>query len=144
MAQIISSNQPIEIDVAGGTSYKTLVCVSSASADGSTEVSTEQTDCGILTSVSDPQITVTAEAICETAPSVSQVSYKDLQTAFVNKTLVSVRIQNPVVTGSSLGAAYYHQFNARITGLSLNKSSSAAYISFSVTLASDGTIDITA
>lgn len=144
MAQISSSNQPIEIDVTGGTSFKTLVCVSSASADGSADVSTEQTDCGILTSVSDPQFTVTADAICETAPTGDQVSYNSLLTAFVNKTLVNVRVQNPVVSGSSIGAAYYHQFKARITGLSLNKSSSAAYVSFNVTLASDGAIDITA
>jgi hypothetical protein len=144
MAQITSSNQPIEVDVAGGTSYKTLVCVSSGTVDGSVEVTTEQTDCGVLTSVGDPSYTITAEALCETAPSVSQVSYEDLLTAFVNKSSVAVRIQNPVVTGSSLGAAYYHAFSARVTALSLNKSSSAAYMSFSVTFQSDGAIDITA
>jgi hypothetical protein len=144
MAQITSSNQPIEIDVLGGTSYKTLVCVQSATVDGAADVSTEQTDCGALTSVADPVYTVTADALCETSPSVSQVSYEDLLTAFVNKSTVAVRVQNPTVTGSSLGTAYYHAFNARVTALSLNKSSSAAYVSFSVTLQSDGAIDITA
>ena len=143
MAQIISSNQPIEIDVTGGTNYKTLVCVQSSTVDGSADVTTEQTDCGVLTSVADPVYTVSADALCETSPSVSQVSYKDLQTAFINKTLVSVRVQSPVVTGSSLGAAYYHQFAARITSLPLSKASSAAYIAFSITLQSDGVIDVT-
>jgi hypothetical protein len=142
MAQITSSNQPIEIDVAGGTAYKTLVCVSSGTVDGTVEVTTEQTDCGVLTSVGDPSYNITAEALCETAPTVDQVSYEDLLTAFVNKTTVAVRVQNPVVSGSSLGAAYYHAFAAKITALSLNKSSSAAYISFSVTFQSDGAIDI--
>lgn len=144
MAQITSSNQPIEIDVAGGTDYKTLVCVSSGTVDGTVDVTEEQTDCGIYTSTSDAKYTVTAEALCETAPSVSQVSYDDLLTAFVNKTTVAVRVQNPTVTGSSIGTVYYHAFDAKITALSLNKSSSAAYISFSVTLQSDGAIDITA
>jgi hypothetical protein len=143
MAQIISSNQPIEIDVAGGSSFKNLVCLQSSTVDGTADVTTEQTDCGALTSVASPVYTVSADALCETAPSVSQVSYKDLLTAFNNKTLVSVRVQNPVVTGSSLGTAYYHQFLARITSLSLSKASSAAYISFSVQLQSDGAIDIT-
>ena len=143
MAQIISSNQPIEIDVAGGSSYKSLVCLQSATVDGSADVTTEQTDCGVLTSVADPVYTVSADALCESAPSVSQVSYKDLLTAFNNKTLVSVRVQNPVVAGSSLGTAYYHHFHARITSLSLSKTSSASYIAFSITLQSDGAIDVT-
>lgn len=143
MAQILSSNQPIEIDVAGGSSYKTLVCVQSGTVDGSADVTTEETDCGSLTSVGNPAYTITAEALCETAPSVSQVSYKDLLTAFNTKAVVSVRVQNPTVIGSSLGTAYYHAFNARVTALSLNKSSSAAYISFSVTLQSDGIVDVT-
>jgi hypothetical protein len=144
MAQITSSNQPIEVDVAGGTSYKTLVCVSSGTVDGTTDVSEEQTDCGNFANVADPKYTITAEAVCETAPSVSQVSYTDLLTAFINKTTVAVRVQNPTVTGSSIGTSYYHAFAARITALSLNKASSSAYISFSVTFTSDGAIDITA
>ena len=144
MAQITSSNQPIEIDVAGGSSYKTLVCVQSGTVDGTVNVSEEDTDCGTLTSTGNVKYTITADALCETAPSVSQVSYASLLTAFNNKTTVSVRVQNPIVSGSSLGAAYYHSFSAKITALSLNKSSSAAYISFSVTLQSDGVIDITA
>lgn len=143
MAQIVSSNQPIEIDVAGGTSYKTLICVNTGTLDGTADVVTEDTDCGRFTSVGNLAYQVTADAICETAPSVSQVTYNSLLTAFANKTLVNVRIQNPVVTGSSLGTFYYHQFSARISALSLNKSSSAAYMSFSVTLQSDGAIDIT-
>jgi hypothetical protein len=144
MAQITSSNQPIEIDVLGGTAYKTLVCVSSGTVDGTVEVTNEQTDCGVLTSVGDPSYTITAEALCETAPTVDQVSYASLLTAFVNKATVSARVRNPVVAGSSIGTAYFHAFNAKITALSLNKSSSAAYISFSVTLQSDGPIDIIA
>jgi hypothetical protein len=143
MAQITSSNQPIEVDVAGGSSYKALVCVSSGSVDGSVDAQTEETDCANFVSVGSPSYTVSAEAICETAPTVSQVSYKDLLTAFNNKTTVSVRIQNPTVVGSSLGTVYYHHFHAKITSLTLSKPSSAAYISFSVTFTSDGIIDIT-
>lgn len=144
MAQIVSSNQPIEIDVAGGTNYDTLVCVQSGTVDGTADVSEEATDCGVLTSTGDAKFTVTADALCETAPTSDQVSYSSLLTAFINKTTVSVRVQNPVVAGSSVGASYYHSFSARITALSLNKASSDAYVSFRVTLQSTGTIDITA
>ena len=143
MAQITSSNQPIEIDVAGGSSYKTLVCVTSSTVDGTADVSEETTDCGVLTSTGDAKYTITADALCETAPTVSQVSYASLLTAFVNKATVSVRVQNPVVAGSSLGTAYYHQFAGKITALSLSKPSSDAYIAFSITIQSTGVIDVT-
>jgi len=142
MAQIQSSNQPIEIDVAGGSSYKTLVCVQSKTLSGSVDVTEEDTDCGLLTAVGSVKYEISADGVCETAPSVSQVSYSSLLTAFNNKTLVSVRVQNPVVSGSSLGASYYHQFSARITALELT-GESAGYIKFSITLNSDGVIDIT-
>jgi predicted secreted protein len=142
MAQVLSSNQPIEIDVAGGSSYKTLVCVQSKTVSGTVDVTEEDTDCGLLTAVGSVKYTITADAVCETAPTVSQVSYNALLTAFVNKTLVHVRVQNPVVSGSSLGAAYYHSFNARITQLDLT-GESAGYVKFSITLNSDGIVDIT-
>ncbi|MFN5251064.1 MAG: phage tail tube protein [Bacteroidota bacterium] len=142
MAQVLSSNQPIEIDVAGGSSYKTLVCVQSKTVSGSVDVTEEDTDCGLLTAVGSVKYTITADAVCETAPTVSQVSYNALLTAFVNKTLVNVRVQNPVVTGSSLGVAYYHSFYARITQLDLT-GEAAGYVKFSITLNSDGIVDIT-
>jgi predicted secreted protein len=142
MAQVLSSNQPIEIDVAGGSSFKTLVCVQSKTVSGSVDVTEEDTDCGLLTAVGSVKYTITADAVCETAPTVSQVSYNALLTAFVNKTLVHVRVQNPVVSGSSLGAAYYHSFYARITQLDLT-GESAGYVKFSITLNSDGIVDIT-
>ena len=142
MAQVLSSNQPIEIDVAGGSSFKTLVCVQSKTVSGSVDVTEEDTDCGLLTAVGSVKYTITADAVCETAPTVSQVSYNALLTAFVNKTLVHVRVQNPVVSGSSLGAAYFHSFYARITQLDLT-GESAGYVKFSITLNSDGVIDTT-
>lgn len=144
MAQIKSSDQLIEIDVDGGTAFKTLVCVSTGTLDGAAEVTSEETDCGIFTSTGSVTYTVTADAICESAPTTSQVTYQALLPKFINKSLVSVRIQNPVIGAVTAGSLYYHSFNARITALTLSKPSSAAYVSFSITLQSDGAIDITA
>jgi len=88
-------------------------------------------------------MTLDFDAICEIAPTVSQVSYEDLLAAQVNKTLVSVRVQSPVVTGSSAGAAYYHQFSGYITDMTFNQSTTE-FINFSGTIQSTGTLDITA
>lgn len=143
MGQIQGSLQNIEIDVAGGTSYKNLVCLRTSSVNTTVDATTEQTNCGVLTSVAEPQMSVDFDAICEVSPSVSQVSYEDLLSAMVNKTLVTVRVQNPVVSGASTGAAYYHQFSGYITDLTLNQSTTE-FINFSGTVQSTGTLDITA
>ena len=142
MAQILSVNQNIEIDVTGGTSFKNLVCTSSATLNTTLATTQDQTTCGVLTAVGEPSMTIDFDAVCETAPTVAQISYEELLTASVNKTLVNVRMQNPVVTGSSLGAAYYHQFSAYITDLSL-ASTVGEFIKFSGTISSTGILDVT-
>ena len=141
--QVLGSLQNIEIDVTGGTSYKNLVCLRTSSVNTTMDATTEQTNCGVLTSPSEPQMSLDFDAICETSPTVSQVSYEDLLSAMVNKTLVAVRVQNPVVSGSSAGAAYYHQFSGYITDLTLNQSTTE-FINFTGTIQSTGTLDVVA
>lgn len=143
MGQIQGSLQNIEIDVAGGSSYKNLVCLRTSSVNTTVDSTTEQTNCGALTSIGEPTMSIDFDAICEVSPSVSQVSYEDLLAAMVNKTQVTVRVQNPTVTGASTGAAYYHQFAGYITSLTLNQSTTE-FINFSGTVNSNGTLDITA
>lgn len=143
MGQILGSLQNVEIDVAGGTSYKNLVCMRTSSVNTTMDATTEQTNCGVLTSPSEPQMTVDFDAICETAPTVAQVSYEDLLAAMVNKTQVAVRVQNPTVTGASVGTVYYHQFMGYITDLTLNQSTTE-FVNFSGTIQSTGTLDVIA
>ena len=141
--QVLGSLQNIEIDVTGGTSYQSLVCLRTSSVNTTMDATTEQTNCGVLTSPSEPQMSLDFDAICETSPSVSQVSYEDLLSAMVNKTLVAVRVQNPVVSGSSAGAAYYHAFSGYITDLTLNQSTTE-FINFTGTIQSTGALDVVA
>jgi hypothetical protein len=143
MGQILGSLQNVEIDVTGGSSYKNLVCMRTSSVNTTMDATTEQTNCGVLTSPSEPQMTVDFDAICETAPTIAQVSYEDLLAAMVNKTLIAVRVQNPTVTGASIGTVYYHSFSGYITDLTMNQSTTE-FINFSGTIQSTGTLDITA
>jgi hypothetical protein len=140
--QILGSLQNVEIDVAGGSSYKNLVCLRTSSVNTTVDSTTEQTNCGPLTSVADASMSIDFDAVCEVAPTISQISYEDLLAAMVGKTLVAVRVQNPVVTGSSAGATYYHQFLGFITSLTLNQSTTE-YINFSGTVTSNGIVDVT-
>lgn len=143
MAQILGSVQNIDIDVTGGSSYKTLVCLASSSVNTTLDTTTDQTNCGTLTSVGEPGVAISFDAVCEVSPSVSQVSYSDLLSASINKTLISIRVQNPTVIGASVGTVYYHQFSAYVTSLTLTQAT-ADFMKFSGTISSTGTIDITA
>ena len=142
MSQILGSLQNIEIDVTGASSYKNLVCLRTGSVNTTMDATVEQTNCGVLTSPSEPQMTVDFDAICEATPTITQVSYEDLLTAMVNKTIITVRVQNPTITGSSVGTVYYHQFAGYITDLTLNQSTTE-FINFSGTIQSSGTLDVT-
>lgn len=142
MGQILGSLQNVEIDVAGGSSYKNLVCLRTSSVNTTVDSTTEQTNCGPLTSVADATMGVDFDAICEVSPSGTQISYEDLLAAMVGKTQISVRVQNPVVSGSSAGAAYYHQFLGFVTSLTLNQSTTE-FINFSGSVTSTGIVDVT-
>jgi hypothetical protein len=139
--QILGSLQNVEIDVAGGSSYKNLVCLRTSSVNTTVDSTTEQTNCGPMTSVADATMSMDFDAVCEVAPTIAQISYEDLLTAMVGKTVVAVRVQNPVVSGSSAGATYYHQFLGYITSLTLNQSTTE-YINFSGTITSTGIVDV--
>jgi len=146
MGQILGSLQNIEIDVTGSTSFKPLVCLRTSSVNTTMDATTEQTNCGAFTSPSAPQMSVDFDAICETDPAgltPASISYEEVLAAMVNKTEVNVRVQNPTVTGSSVGTVYYHQFKGYITDLTLNQSTTE-FINFSGTIQSNGALDISA
>ena len=112
--------------------------------NGAADSASPQANCGVLASVGFPQMTLNFDAICKTDPTAgSEISYNALLQAFNAKTLVNVRVQNPTVTGSSTGAAYYHQFKGYITSLTWTQSTTE-FISFSGTIVSSGEIDVVA
>ena len=141
MAKIQGSTQSVDISVDNGTSWKSLICLRTSSVNGTVDSTVEQTNCGTFTSIGKPNMTVDFDAICETAPGGSEVSYSSLLGYFNAGTEILVRVQNPVVTGSSAGASYYQSFNGYITSLTLNQSTTE-FINFSGTVSSNGVIDI--
>lgn len=143
MAQILGSKLDIEVDFAGGTTaFKALICLRNSAVNTEASPTTETTNCGVFTAPGLPSITIDFDAICETTLIVgSQAGYKDCLAALNAQTKVRCRVQSPAVTGSSTGAAFYHEFDAYFTSLSLNQES-AAFVNFSGTLQSSGTIDI--
>jgi hypothetical protein len=143
MAKIQGSTQSVDISADNGSSWKSLICLRTSSVNGTVDSTVEQTNCGTFTSIGKPNMTVDFDAICETAPGGSEVSYSSLLGYFNAGTQIAVRVQSPVFSGSSAGAAYYQSFDGYITSLTLNQSTTE-FINFSGTISSNGTIDITA
>jgi Flp pilus assembly protein TadG len=139
--QLQSSLQYLEIDFTGAaTTYEKMVCLNTFTDSGTTDVTEETTNCGVLTSVAAPKITITGEGVVEYTPDSGYASYSDVNTAFANRTQISVRIQNPVVTGSSLGAYNYETFQGYITQREFI-ADMTTYVKFSFQIQSTGTID---
>lgn len=142
MGQILGQNQQLEInltDPTGSTGvWVDLVCLRNSSVNSELPVTQEETNCGTLTAVGNVAVTVDFDAVCEATPtSGEQISYEEMWTALNAKTKIGVRVSSPTTTA---GAAYYHQFAAYVTSLSLSQEA-GAYISFTGTLTSDGAID---
>lgn len=144
MAQFAGNLQDLEISFDGGSTFKTLVCTRTVSVSVSSESSKEVTNCGPITTIGDAEFTFDFDAICEVSPTVSQCTYGDLLSAKVNKTLIVVKYASPVVSGSSTGAAYYHEADAYVTELTLNGGAQENFVNFSGTIESTGDVDITA
>ena len=145
MAQILGSAQQVEVQLLPATTWLRLVCLRTSSVNTTLETTQDQTNCGVLTAVGAPSMTIDFDAICETAPSSgTQLSYKDLLNACAaasGPALVNVRMQSPTITGSSAGAIYHHEFNAYVSDLVLNQAT-AEFINFSGTFSSTGALDI--
>lgn len=142
MGQFAGSLQDLEISFDNGSTFKTLVCTRTVSVSVSSESSKEVTNCGPITTIGDAEFTFDFDAICEVSPSGSQCTYGDLLEAKVNKTVLVVKLASPLVAGSSIGAAYYHEADAYVTDLTLNGGAGENFVSFSGTIESTGTVDI--
>lgn len=139
MGQIQGSLQNIQINLDG--TFKTLVCLSNSSVATTVDTSTDQTNCGSFTSPGNPSMAIDFDAVCESMPTITQVSYTELLAAIANKTQITVKVESPSSAGLAEGEVYYHEFNAYLTALTLTQSTSE-FIKFSGSIASTGTLTV--
>jgi hypothetical protein len=134
--------QNIDIDVTGGSSFKTLVCLQNFSVNTQAKVTTEDTNCAQFSATGIPSMSISFNAICTTDPSGTEVTYNSLLQAVSNSSLINARVQNPTVTGASVGTVYYHQFYGYVSDVKLDQATGDV-IKFSGTINSTGVIDTT-
>lgn len=136
MAAIDAINAPLELSV-DGVNYSTLVCLTSTGTNMSRDVTRTETFCGISVSLGNLQVTVPFSAICETAPTAAQVTYKNMLNWMSNGTLLYWRIYN----GTS-GNNFFTAGTAFVTSLDLTGDAGTT-LTFSGQLDMTGTLDIT-
>jgi hypothetical protein len=86
MVNVQSSANPLELSFDGGTTWKTLVCVTNYNRNlSSTLTETETLNCGTLQGSGAPKFDFSGEAVTDISPSASQVSQEDLELAILNQ-----------------------------------------------------------
>lgn len=76
----------IEYSDTPGGAKKSAVCQSEGSFDGSRNVVSDETNCGVLKSLGPQNNRLTLNAVVDTAPDATEASYNDFQTLYANNT----------------------------------------------------------
>ena len=136
MAAIQAITAPLQLSV-DGVNYSTLVCLTSTGTNMSRDVTSTDTFCGISVSLGSLQVSVDFDAVCETAPTAGQVTYKEMVAWMNAGTLLYWKIES----GTS-GANFYTAGTGYVTSLD-QVSEAGATINFSGQLEMTGNMDIT-
>jgi len=134
MGQILGSTQNVAISTDGGTSYKTLVCLRTSSVNTTVNITTESTNCGSLSAPGLPSMSLDFDAICETAPSGTQITYSDMLDYCVNRTMILAKFEDA-------GSNYLHEFDGYVSAMTINQATDE-FINFSGTIVSNGGLTI--
>ena len=141
MASINGKDVVVQVST-DGTTYKNLICEISNNLPISRETNSVTTKCdnGTTTrSLGAYSWEVSGEAVADTAPSASQISYEDLLSGFIAGTLYTIKVENPASTGTN----FYHQGSAYLTSLELSNEVNGVS-QFSFTFSGTGALDVTA
>lgn len=119
-------------DTPGGT-RKSAVCQSQGDFTGSTDVTSEQTNCGVLKAVGNSNNQFSLNAVVDIDPDADEASYNDFQTLYVNKTKKYWHLTNATED-------IYHGGYGWITALG-QQNASGETAKFTMTIDIDGDID---
>ena len=122
-------------DTPGGT-RKSAVCQSQGDFTGSTDVNSDQTNCGVLKAVGNSNNQFSLNAVVDMAPDADEASYNDFQTLYAAKTKKYWHLSN---ADDSL----YHGGYGWITALG-QQNASGQTAKFTMTIDIDGDLDIVA
>ena len=138
MAVLNAVSYPPEFSTDGST-WKTLICVKDWTLSGTNTVNKEETFCAVYSAIGIPEMSGSANAVADTAPSSTQVSYEDALGWFAAGTLIYFRVQDPA--SGTPGSNFYTSFTCYITSIE-QSFAYAQKVGFSIGWDSTGTLDI--
>lgn len=139
MASILGSSVKLQLRESGTTgSYLTLICETENSMDGTANVTTTVTKCSTVQTVSPPVYNFNFDAVADTAPTATEVSYEQMLSWFNGNTLLDFKRESP-----SGGANFYQQGTGYVSSLGDAAPAEGAF-TFSGTFAVTGAMDIIA
>jgi predicted secreted protein len=138
---INAKDMPIELSFDNSVTWKTLVCLKNISIPLNTPVTEEETYCGTKVGVGTVKFNPSGEAVCETRPSATEVSFDDLLEKMNAGTSFLWRVQNP--TSGSVGVGLYLSGSCKCTDLELT-GEAGGLVNFTFTLTGEGTLTTTA
>lgn len=106
MNYVQSSANPLELSFDGGTTWKTLVCITNYNRNlAATVTETDTLNCGTLQGVGSPKFDFSGEAVTDITPTATQVSQEDLEGVLLTSTTILARHRYPS-TGSISSLLY--------------------------------------
>jgi hypothetical protein len=114
--------------------YLAVVCAEDSTLDGSTEVNSRDTKCGVLKSFGNTSWTLTGSAVANTTPTVGEMSADEVLTVFQDSTEVLFKLEDAA-------GGIYRQGRGTFSAYS-ESHPSADLVAFDFTLEVDGDIDI--
>jgi hypothetical protein len=97
-------------DNVGGTIWKRLVCEDTLTFDLTSDVNPNKTKCGVFKGIEVPDFKVSGAAVCNSAPTSSEISHDEITTNMLARTLKQFRIQDVSTLGSLIllaGTGYF-------------------------------------
>ena len=137
MGQILGSSVNLKFRESGTTgAYLDLICETENSMDGTANVTTTVTKCGTIQTVSPPVYNFNFDAVADTAPTATQVSYEQVKMWFNSNTLLDFKRTSP-----SDGSNFYEEGEGYLSALSDAAPAEGAF-TFNGTFAVTGSLDL--
>jgi hypothetical protein len=134
---IQSSSAPFYVST-DGSSWKLVVCKKSVTFNGTTPVTTEDTDCGPIVGIASNQWTIDIDAVVNVTPDIGTAeSYEQILKWWAAQTLLYIRWNYP----DSAGTDFMHTGQAYITTLTGQVAQGAA-MNFQATFSGQGAITV--
>lgn len=111
---------PIQVSDDGGTTWKTIVCISDHSLAMSLAVNKVNTQCGTAVGVGLLEFNPDFSAVSNITPGANEIGIKELTNYMIAETVLKYRIQNNGTTGSA-GSFFYLSGSCMVTAAKLTE-----------------------